>query len=155
VFIAGYDLRSILPLRSENNRVRGNMKYLHALMDDESRFWIANEVSDTKYHANVHELFKQGRKVTGKASFLIITDGAPNFRAGIESELWGEKKQLALVHERGVRFGGEIHNNKMERMNGELRDRLEGKTPPEKAGIQVKGSDKWLTLIQNASKEKR
>jgi hypothetical protein len=72
----------------------------------------------------------------------------------------------------------------MERMNGEIRDRekvmrglkkgdtpiltgyqiyhnyirpheaLEGKTPAEVAGIEVKGRDKWLTLIQNASKAK-
>jgi putative transposase len=25
------------------------MKYLFALMDDETRFWIAQEVADTKY----------------------------------------------------------------------------------------------------------
>ena len=29
---------------------------------------------------------------------------------------------------------------------------LDGKTPAEAAGIQVKGDDKWLTIIQNASK---
>ena len=70
----------------------------------------------------------------------------------------------------------------MERMNGEMRDRekvirgvksmqspifkgsqifhnfvrphmaLDGKTPSEVAGIRVEGSDKWKTLIQNASK---
>ena len=28
---------------------------------------------------------------------------------------------------------------------------LEGKTPAEKCGIEVKGEDKWKTLIQNAS----
>jgi hypothetical protein len=69
----------------------------------------------------------------------------------------------------------------MERMNGELRDRervmrtleksdspiltgmrvyhnyvrphmgLNGKTPAEAAGIQVKGKDKWMTIIQNAA----
>jgi len=27
---------------------------------------------------------------------------------------------------------------------------LEGRTPAEKAGIEIKGDDKWLTLIQNA-----
>jgi hypothetical protein len=77
---------------------------------------------------------------------------------------------------------GTVHNNKMERMNGEIRDRervmraleksdspvlagiqishnfvrphmsLDGKTPSEAAGITVKGQDKWLTVIQNASK---
>ena len=29
---------------------------------------------------------------------------------------------------------------------------LDGKTPVELAGIQIKGQNKWLTLIQNASK---
>jgi transposase-like protein len=163
-------------------KVRGNMRYLYALMDDETRFWIAKEVSDTKYHADVHDLFKQGRKVAGKAPFHIITDGAPNFGAGIESEFYREKKQLALVHERDIRFDGQIHNNKMERMNGEIRDRekvvrgvkredsplisglqiyhnyvrphmaLEGKTPADLAGIDVRGENKWITLIQNGSK---
>ena len=77
-------------------------------------------------------------------------------------------------------FEGEVHNNKMERLNGEIRDRektfrglkkidspffrgvqiyhnfvrphesLNGQTPSEKAGIRVDGENKWLTLIQNA-----
>jgi putative transposase len=70
----------------------------------------------------------------------------------------------------------------MERFNGEIRDRektmrglkkmdtpiltgyqvyhnyfrthqgLDGKTPAEKCGIEIKGDNKWITLIQNASK---
>jgi hypothetical protein len=27
-----------------------------------------------------------------------------------------------------------------------------GKTPPELAGIEIKGENKWITLIQNAAK---
>jgi len=30
---------------------------------------------------------------------------------------------------------------------------LEGKTPSEVAGIKVEGENKWITLIQNASKD--
>ena len=71
----------------------------------------------------------------------------------------------------------------MERMNGEIRDRervmrtlekagspilkgmeiyhnyirpheaLKDKTPAEVAGIEIQGKNKWLTLIQNASRE--
>jgi len=82
---------------------------------------------------------------------------------------------------RDIRMNGEVHNNKMERMNGELRDRervmrtlekpdtpillgmriyhnfvkphmaLNGKTSAEAAGIKVQGDNEWLTLIQNAS----
>jgi hypothetical protein len=81
-------------------------------------------------------------------------------------------------------MNGKVHNNRMERMNGEIRNRekvmrtlkkpdspilsgyqiyhnytrpheaLEGKTPAEVAGIEVKGKDKWLTLIQNAGKNR-
>ncbi len=29
---------------------------------------------------------------------------------------------------------------------------LDGKTPAEVCGIKIKGKDKWITLIQNASK---
>jgi len=31
---------------------------------------------------------------------------------------------------------------------------LEGRTPAEAAGIQVKGENRWLTIIQNAAKAK-
>jgi transposase-like protein len=73
-------------------KVKGNMKYLYALMDDETRFWIAQEVADTKYHADISDLFKEGRMVAAKPPCRIITDGAQNFQAGIQTEFWREKK---------------------------------------------------------------
>jgi hypothetical protein len=30
---------------------------------------------------------------------------------------------------------------------------LDGKTPAEASGIKIEGKNKWLTVIQNASKE--
>ena len=30
-------------------KIRGDQKYLFAMMDDETRFWIAQEVAETKY----------------------------------------------------------------------------------------------------------
>ncbi|MGC2428650.1 MAG: hypothetical protein WA421_16575 [Nitrososphaeraceae archaeon] len=41
-------------------KIKGDMKYLYALMDDETRFWIAQQVADTKFTANINPLFKQG-----------------------------------------------------------------------------------------------
>jgi len=32
---------------------------------------------------------------------------------------------------------------------------LDGRTPAEAAGIKVEGKDKWLTLIQNATKSRQ
>ena len=164
-------------------KVKGDMKYLYALMDDETRFWIAQQVADTKFTADISPLFREGKKFAGKAPYRVITDGAFNFHSAIEAAYPRETKALAITHERHVRFQGDLNNNRMERLNGEIRDRekvmrslkkadspiltgyqiyhnfvrshmaLQGQTPAEAAGISVKGQDKWLTLIQNASRK--
>ena len=51
-------------------KINGNMKYLYALMDDETRFWIA----DTKYIANINPLFKQGKELIGKRHNTLISN---------------------------------------------------------------------------------
>jgi transposase-like protein/predicted nucleic acid-binding Zn finger protein len=164
-------------------KVKGNMKYLYALMDDQTRFWIAQEVADTKFTADLRPLFQKGKEIAEKNPKTLITDGAPNFHEAYEKEFYTQRLETRTEHIRDIRFDGTVHNNKMERMNGEIRDRervmrtleksdtpilsglqiyhnfirpheaLEGKTPAEKAGIQVKGENKWLTLIQNAKQD--
>jgi len=161
-------------------KVRGNMKYLYALMDNETRFWIAQQVADTKFTADITPLFLAGKQVAGKAPSTVITDGAFNFNSAIRHAYRHETKAQAIQHIRHVRMSGDQNNNRMERLNGEIRDRekvmrslkkadspiltgcqifhnyirphmaLENRTPSELAGITVKGQDKWLTLIQNS-----
>ena len=126
-------------------------------------------------------LFRQGKRVAEKAPSTLITDGAFSFHTALKHAYWREDKALAIQHIRNVRMSGNVNNNRMERFNGELRDRekvvrgvkkensplveglriyhnyvrphmaLEGKTPADLAGIEVQGQDKWLTLIQNAA----
>jgi transposase-like protein len=162
-------------------KVKGNMKYLYAMMDDETRYWIAQEVADTKYIHDARALFAKSKEVAGKRPLTLITDGAHNYERAFKREFYQNKPPYS-VHVRDIRLSGEIHNNKMERMNGEVRDRekvmrglkrmdtpilkgvqiyhnfikphegLQGRTPAEAAGIKVEGENKWITLIQNASK---
>jgi len=166
-------------------KVKGNMKYLYALMDDQTRFWIAQEVADTKYTADLRPLFQKGKKIAEKKPKTLITDGAPNFHEAYLQEFYTKRLETRTEHIQEIRMAGKVHNNKMERMNGELRDRervmrtleksdtpiltgmqifhnyvrphmaLDGQTPAEKAGIKIRGENKWLTLIQNASSDRR
>ncbi len=46
-------------------KIRGNMKYMYAIMDDETRFWIAQQVCATKYTADIKPLFKKAKEVAG------------------------------------------------------------------------------------------
>jgi hypothetical protein len=40
-------------------KVKDNPKYLFALMDDQTPFWIAQQVADTKYTSNIHISYVQ------------------------------------------------------------------------------------------------
>src|ERR1700733_7139864 len=46
-------------------KFKGNRKYLFATMDDETRFWIAQEVSQVKEGANASRLFMQAKRSLG------------------------------------------------------------------------------------------
>jgi putative transposase len=157
-------------------KIKGDLKYLFAMMDDETRFWIAQEVADTKQKHNARKLFRQAKRLMKKQPKIFITDGLPTYAVS------AKKVFPKAKHIRKIGFDRKVHNNnKMERMNGEIRDRektmrgiktkdtailqgyqifhnylrpheaLEGKTPAEACGIQIDGKNKWLTLIQNAS----
>ena len=47
-------------------KIKGDMKYLFAMMDDETRFWIAQEVADTKYKHDARTLLRMSKELMGK-----------------------------------------------------------------------------------------
>jgi hypothetical protein len=126
---------------------------------------------------------ERGRDIASKQPVTLITDGAPNFHEAYEKEFFTRNPLGNTKHVQEIRMAGKVHNNKMERMNGEIRDRekvtrnlkaldtpilkgmqiyhnyirphmaLAGETPADRVGIKVKGKDKWLTIIQNVSRK--
>ena len=162
-------------------KIKGDQKYLFALMDDETRYWIAQEVADSKYIHDARGLFIHGKEVAGKTPTRLITDGLPAYRRAFNQEFRDKLNPKGKEHIKEIALRGTIHNNKMERMNGEIRDRektmrglkvkdtpilkgmqvyhnffreheaLNGKTPSEACGIEINGGNKWETFIQNAS----
>ncbi len=98
-------------------KINGNLKYLFAMMDDQTRFWIAQEVAQTKHTHDATKLFEQAKTLMGKQPKTIITDGLPTYSTA--SEIAFDEAQ----HIREIKFDNIRNNNKMERMNGEIRDR--------------------------------
>ena len=124
------------------------------------------------------------KELMGKKPMTFITDGLPAYRDAYLKEYW-TLKETRTEHIAHIQLRGDRNNNKMERMNGEIRDRektmrglkttdtailqgyqiyhnyirpheaLEGKTPSEACGITIEGKNKWITLIQNASKSNK
>jgi transposase-like protein len=164
-------------------KVRGELKYVFSIMDDETRFWIAQEVADRKQGHDARGLLQKAKQVTGTKPKVFITDGLGSYADAYQKEFWTVKRQHRTLHIKHIHLQGDMNNNKMERLNGEFRDRekvvrgikkndsiiidgyqlyhnyvrshmgLEGKTPAEACGIMIEGGDKWKTLIQNASRK--
>ena len=162
-------------------KIKGDKKYLFALMDDETRFWISQEVADSKFKHDARNLLRMAKNSMEMKPRVFITDGLQAYRDAFKKE-YGAVKKGSPIHIRHISLKGDRNNNKMERLNGEFRDRekvmrgvkkkdsvifdgyqiyhnyirshmgLKGKTPAEACGIEVKGKDKWITLIQNAKK---
>ncbi|MCW4017377.1 MAG: IS6 family transposase [Candidatus Bathyarchaeota archaeon] len=165
-------------------KINGNLKYLFAMMDDQTRFWIAQEVAESKDKHDARNLLRMAKEVAGKKPMTFITDGLPSYHNAYKKEFW-TLKGPRTEHIRHITLKGDRNNNKMERMNGEVRDRekvmrglkkdetavlqgyqlyhnyirphegLSGKTPAEACGIKVEGVNKWKTLIENASRSKQ
>lgn len=107
----------------------------------------------------------------GSRPDVLISDGAPNFNEAFNREFYTNRWPRAR-HIRHISLQGDHNNNKMERMNGEIRDRektmrslkkadtpilkglqiyhnymsphegLNGETPAERCGMKIKGQNK-------------
>lgn len=171
--------------------IMGKKYYLFATMDDDTRYWLAGELADSKDKHDADNIFRLTKAVAGgKNPTALITDKLPAYRKAAR-KIFGSKTyhhydagiRSKRIGHTGRPTGSIYHpsNNKMERLNGTIRDRektfrglgtpdtpvfeglkvhynhvrthdaLKNRTPAEAAGIIVEGGNKWLTIIQNSS----
>ncbi len=167
-------------------KINGSQNYLFASMDDDTRYWLASDIADNKFQHDADNLLHLTKLQAGKTPKHFITDKLPAYMTS-SKKVFGKKTQhTANAGIRSKKTGQNFHpsNNKMERLNGEIRDRekvfrglkkmdtsvldgmrvyynytkkhgaLKGQTPAESAKIIVDGKSKWKTIIQNASLHK-
>ena len=157
-------------------KINGKQNYLFASMDDDTRYWLASDIAETKFQHNADTLLESTKLQAGKTPKNFITDGLPAYMKS-SKKVFGKKTN----HVRHIHLKGDMNNNKMERLNGEIRDRekvfrglkkmdtaildgmrvyynftkkhgaLKGKTPAQASMIEIDGKNKWKTIIQNAS----
>lgn len=170
-------------------RVNGQKYYLFATMDDDTRYWLAGELADSKDKHDADNIFAMTKEhAGGKNPTVLITDKLPAYQKAAR-KIFGDKTyhkaDAGLRSKRPGPLGGSSgnyhpSNNKMERLNGTIRDRektfrglgtadtpvFDGmkvhynhvrvhdsirQTPAEAAGITTEGANKWKTIIQNSS----
>ncbi len=137
------------------------------------------EIADNKFHHNADSLLRLTKLQAGKNPRNFITDGLQAYMKSSRKIFGSDTNHIRHIH-----LQGDMNNNKMERLNGEIRDRekvfrglkkmdtgisdsmrvyynftkkhgaLKGQTPAQASMIEVDGLNKWKTIIQNASLSK-
>ncbi len=100
-------------------KIKGNKRYLFAMLDSETRFWIAKMVAEHKGNDDVAPMFKEAKKIAGKIPTTLISDGASNFHYAWKQQYKAKNflhKDTRHINE--IAFDGVHHNNQMESFNG-------------------------------------
>lgn len=162
-------------------KIRGERKYLFAMIDSDTRYWIARQVATRKGTDDVRPMFRRAKRVAGKIPSKLISDGASNFGEAHRDE-YASHMEKDSIHESHIRMAGDINNNQMESFNGNtirMREKiirglkkedsallmglqvyhnhvrthlgLDNGTPGEAAGIHIQGDNKILTMVRAAA----
>jgi transposase-like protein len=148
-------------------------------MDEKTRFHLVSMITKTRETQDAKKVFRQSKKAGNKKPRVMVTDGLHSYKGAFKKELFDHHQSCKHIADVALQ---ESLNNVLERMHGSIRERekvvrglkvdetpiipmnqiyynfirphmaLGGKTPAEAAGVGIAGNDKWIALIQNASK---
>lgn len=173
------NLGSKLGADEKRQDIRGEESHLVMAMDPATRFISAWETTADKMGHDATKLLEAAKAKAGKPYSILITDGLSGYHAAFK-RVFGALKGLFIhlcdIHIRN-KFS---NTNGQERVNSTFAGRarlarginsenspvyrifilhhiyirphggIGGRTPAEAAGIEIRGRNKWLTLIQNA-----
>jgi len=162
-------------------RVSGRHMVLWALLDSETRFLLALQISSKRGAEEAQVLIRKGLKKAKNKPSELVSDGLGSYSLAMEREFKANPIGHDIVHVQGPLTAG--FNNKMERFYGVLKGRvksmgrfnskdtartfgkgfeiyynfikphkaLNGKTPAQAVGLAPKKNN-WFDLILNADK---
>ena len=99
--------------------IRGERKYLFAMLDNDTRYWLAMMVATHKGNDDVAPMFRDAKKLAGKVPETLVSDGAANFGHAHKKQYKAKNfLHKESTHERHIHMAGDMNNNPMESFNG-------------------------------------
>ena len=158
----------------EKKKGNANVAYRWNILDRESRFLLSSKLSEKRdTNGAIQAINKTIKNSHGSLPQIVYTDALRDYRESINQTLGNKVEHIAKC---GI-TKSHANNNRVERLNGTLRERvkvqrgwkthkssiaegqriyynfiklhqaLNGKTPAEKAGIQIDTKYKWKKLL--------
>ena len=162
-------------------RVKGKQLILWSILDSETRFLIAQHISEGKDAEEAYKLLDKGLRRSENKPLEIITDGAAQYVKAIDKKFGSELKE-PILHVQ-AQISTPLSNNKLERFHKTLKQRFKpiscfhnkktaetfskgftifynhikehkalNDMTPEQAANQTKSKTSWIRLIEEASK---
>lgn len=165
-------------------KVKGKQKWFWEAIDSETRFMVAEHLSNSRTVKDSIVFFRDARNRTMRKPKVIYADGCFAYRKGFNKSFYDNQHSCELIQNVGI--NGRPNQNMIERLHGTLKDMLrtrrgmdgdirteemldgwfvyynflrphsalDGKTPAEVAGIKLDLTDRWESLIDLATKWK-
>jgi transposase-like protein len=166
------------------SKVKGENKWFWEIIDRETRFMVAGHLSNTRTIKDCTKLFRDAKRTAVKKPKIVFADGCYSYKKGFNKVLYDHHKSCKLIQKVGIngkinqniieRLHGTLKDMLRARrgMDSKVKtgamlkgwfvhynflrphSALNGKTPAEVAGIDVDTSNRWESLIEQATKWK-
>ncbi|MEM3703194.1 MAG: DDE-type integrase/transposase/recombinase, partial [Candidatus Bathyarchaeia archaeon] len=126
-YMQGLDIEFGDRWSADESVIKVNSRHLRlwALMDNETKLLIAQKLSEKRTSSEAEALLEKGIENANKVPLELITDGFTGYHEALEKLSAKIKKQSdeGIVHLFGP-LTGEVNNNLIERLFGELKQRI-------------------------------
>jgi transposase-like protein len=136
------NVRKTTPLKVGSEKFEGQYSWMWNLMDHETRFLIASEVTKHRDIEDARKVLSKAKDVAGaQRPDFIVTDKLHAYRKAIKDEFW-TRKYPRTQHVRLVSFKEGTNNNIIERLHGTIKERtkvMRGMDTDESAKLLLEG----------------
>ena len=102
--------------------IHGQYNWLWNVMDHETRFLLASQISQRREVKDARKIFQEAKKVANGKPQVMVTDGLQSYIKAFKKEFF-TLKNPRVKHVRKPRFVDKTNNNIVERMQGSIRER--------------------------------
>jgi putative transposase len=110
----------VLNIRNLDNHE--NQRWMWNVIDNESRFWLATQVTEKREIADARQILAQAHSVSKIKPTAVVTDGLRAYQSAIPKEFF-TLKNPRTQHVRVPNIRNRSNNNMVERLHGTIRQR--------------------------------
>ena len=142
------ELRKQWHTDKQNIKVKGKLLWSWNTIDNDTKFWIANNVTKGRSLEEARQQFKKVKQVANEQNpETLITDGLQSYKKAIKKEftthkdIMGRPRENSVLHIGNAGIKKPVNNNIIERLHGEFRD-----FDKVRRGFKTKETaEEWLT----------